>query len=198
MAAIAPHHRTTATVTAARIRPGVLRSRFVRRVGHAALLLPAVLGTAGAVAVGRADAARRWWARSGELGAAARAGHAGPGGARLLAHSLLCLPLGLLALIPLGMQLLFVLRGMLYPVVQAGPYTNAWGGPSLAGAWLAHFGVGLLSAVVGLGVLWSLNRLHARLAGGMWGRRVGVWPVLAVAAASAAGLMLVVAWTHQI
>ncbi|KJY29463.1 hypothetical protein VR44_22860 [Streptomyces katrae] len=96
------------------------------------------------------------------------------------------------------MQVLFVLRGMLYPVVQAGPYTNAWGGPSLAGAWLAHFGVGLLSAVVGLGVLWSLNRLHARLAGGMWGRRVGVWPVLAVAAASAAGMMLVVAWTHQI
>ncbi|MEU3911500.1 hypothetical protein [Streptomyces sp. NPDC029721] len=197
MAAIAPHHRTTAA-TAARPRPGVLRSRFVRRVGHAALLLPAVLGTAGAVVVGRADAARRWWARSGELGAAARAGHAGPGGARLLAHSLLCLPLGLLALIPLGMQVLFVLRGMLYPVVQAGPYTNAWGGPSLAGAWLAHFGVGLLSAVVGLGVLWSLNRLHARLAGGMWGRRVGVWPVLAVAAASAAGMMLVVAWTHQI
>ncbi|MFF2196366.1 hypothetical protein [Streptomyces sp. NPDC058157] len=197
MAVIAPR-RTTAATDAAQARPGLLRTEFVRRVGHAALLLPVLLGTAGAVAAGRADVARRWWARSAGQGPAAPAGREGPGSARLLAHSLLCLPLGLLTLIPLGVQVLFVLRGMLYPVVQAGPYTTAWGGPSLAGAWLAHFGVGLLSAAVGLGVLWLLDRLHTRLAGGMWGRRVGIWPVLGVVASFVAGVMLVIAWTHQL
>ncbi|WP_306324673.1 hypothetical protein [Streptomyces venezuelae] len=177
---------------------GVLRSRFARRIGFAALLLPAALGTAGAVVVGRSDVARRWWARGGEQGPVAGDGGVRPGRARLLAHSLLCLPLGLLALIPLGLEVLFVLRGVLYPLVQPGPYTTAWGGPSMAGAWLVHFGVGVLSAVVGLGALWLLNRLHARLAGGMWGRGVGVWPVAVTAAAFAGGVLLVIAWLHQV
>ncbi|MEV7519298.1 hypothetical protein [Streptomyces sp. NPDC091371] len=194
MAAIASHR----TGNAAESGSVVLRSRFVRRIGYAALLLPAVVGAAGAVAVGRSDAARRWWARIGEQGPAARAENGRPGRARLLAHSLLCLPLGLLALIPVGLEILFVLRGILYPLVQPGPYTNAWGGPSMAGAWLAHFGIGLLFAVAGLGALWLLNRLHARLAGGMWGGRVGVWPVAVTAAAFAGGVMLVIAWLHQV
>ncbi|MEV7415306.1 hypothetical protein [Streptomyces sp. NPDC089919] len=193
MTATAPHHART-TATTSRTGRAAARSRFARRVGHAALLLPAAVASAGAVALGRSDAARRWWARTAEQ----QPGAGRPGPARLLAHSLLCLPLGFLALIPVGLEILFVLRGVLYPVVQAGPYTTAWGGPSTAGAWLAHFGVGLASAVAGLGALWLLDRLHARLARGLWGRRVGAWPYLVVAAAFTGGVLLVIAWTHQI
>jgi hypothetical protein len=193
--AVRATHRTR---NAAESGPRVIRSRFVRRIGYAATLLPASIAMVGMVAAGRSDMARRWWAQAGELDSAAQASGRRPGAARLLAHALLCVPLGLLSLIPIGMEILFILRGVLYPLVQPGPYTTAWGGPSTGGAWLAHFGVGLFAAIAGLGALWLLSRLHARLAGGMWGRRVGIAPFLVTAAALAAGVMLVIAWTHQL
>ncbi|MGW7368495.1 hypothetical protein ACWGI8_35000 [Streptomyces sp. NPDC054841] len=177
---------------------GVIRSRFVRRIGYAVTLLPASIATVGMVAAGRSDTARRWWAQAGEQDSAAQSSGRRPGAARLLAHAVLCVPLGLLSLIPIGMEILFILRGVLYPLVDPGPYTTSWGGPSTGGAWLAHFGVGLLSAIAGLGALWLLSRLHARLAGGMWGRTVGIAPYLVTAVALAAGVMLVIAWTHQL
>jgi hypothetical protein len=108
------------------------------------------------------------------------------------------MPLGLLALIPLGVEILCVLRGVLYPLVDHGPYDDSWGGPSAGGAWLAHFGVAIPLAVAGVGALWLLGRLHSRLAGWMWGRRVGFGPVVALVAASAGGVVLVIAWIHQI
>ncbi|GAA2793444.1 hypothetical protein RMN57_20625 [Kitasatospora sp. CM 4170] len=193
MTVIASHR----TGTAAGSGTGLPRFGFVRRIGQAATLLPVSVAAVGAIAVGRPDAARRWWARIAEQGPAGTTERR-PGAARLLAHGLLAVPLGLLTLIPIGAEVLFVLRGVLYPLVQPGPYTNAWGGPSTAGAWLAHFGVGLPTAAAGLGVLWLLHRLHARLAGGMWGRRVGAWPVVATAAALGAGALLVNAWLHQL
>ncbi|MDV9190805.1 hypothetical protein R6L23_21755 [Streptomyces sp. SR27] len=177
---------------------GVIRPRFARRVGYAAVLLPASFVTVGAVAVGRSDKARAWWARACEQGSTAQTATRRPGAARLLAHALLCVPLGLLALIPVGVEILFVLRGVLYPLVDHGPYNHSWGGPSVGGAWLAHFGVSLPFAVAGLGALWLLGRLHSRLAGWMWGRRVGLGPVVVTAAASAGGVALVIAWIHQL
>ncbi|MEU1543991.1 hypothetical protein ABZ461_39125 [Actinacidiphila glaucinigra] len=175
------------------IRPG-----FARRVGYAAVLLPASVATVCAVAVGRSERARGWWAQAGEQGSATQTSNGGPGAARLLAHALLCVPLGLLALIPMGIEILFVLRGVLYPLVDRGPYNHSWGGPSVGGAWLAHFGVGVPLAVAGVGALWLLGRLHSRLAGWMWGRKVGLAPVIATAAASVGGIALVIAWTHQL
>ncbi|MEV6973383.1 hypothetical protein [Kitasatospora sp. NPDC093806] len=193
MAITAPHRTgpTTASGSARRVALG-----SARRVGYAAALLPASLVTIGAVATGRADRARRWWAAA--AGQDPRAAAHQPGPARLLAHALLCVPLGLLALIPIAMEALFVLRGVLYPLVQPGPYTDAWGGPTMGGAWLAHFGVGLPTALAGLGALWLLHRLHARLAGGLWGHRVGLAPVLTTVALLAGGTLLVNAWLHQL
>lgn len=176
----------------------VIHPGFARRVGYAAVLLPASVATVGAVAVGRSDRARMWWARAGEQGSTAQTSSGGPGAARLLAHALLCVPLGLLALIPVGIEILCVLRGVLYPLVDHGPYTHSWGGPSVAGAWLAHFGVGVPFAVAGVGALWLLGRLHSSLAGWMWGREVGLGPVFAAAAASVGGVAVVIAWIHQV
>ena len=171
---------------------------LARRVGYAAVLLPASVATVAAVAVGRSDRASAWWARASEQDTARQTSSGRPGAARLVAHALLCVPLGLLALIPVGIEIFFVLRGVLYPLVDRGPYDHSWGGPSVGGAWLAHFGVGVPLAVAGVGALWLLGRLHSRLAGWMWGRKVGLGPFIAIAAAFAAGAVLVIAWIHQL
>ncbi|MEU2236776.1 hypothetical protein [Streptomyces vietnamensis] len=176
----------------------VAPARAASRAGYAAALLPASVVTLGAVAAGRADRARAWWARAAGQQSSALSSARQPGTWRLLAHALLCVPLGLLALIPVGIEVLFVLRGVLYGLVDQGPYDHSWGGPSLAGAWVVHFLVALPFAAAGLGALWLLGGLHARLAGGMWGRRVGAGPVLALLLSSAAGIALVIAWIHQL
>lgn len=175
--------------------------RFGRQVGYAAALLPIAVWSIGAVAGGRADRARARWARVAGLEEAAEAAEAAgvrPGPVRLLAHALPAVPLGLLALIPVGVEILFVLRGVFYGLVDHGPYDHSWGGPTAGGAWLAHFGIGLPCAAAGLIVLWLLNRLHARLAGGMWGLRVGLWPVLVTVLACVGGVALTIAWIHQL
>ena len=173
---------------------GVKWKRFARRVGYATALLPASVGAIGAVAVGRPDTARRWWARISETEASSRQ----PSAPRLLAHALLSIPLGLLSLIPIGIEILFVLRGILYPLVDHGPYTHSWGGPSVGGAWLAHFAISLPFAAAGLGALWILGQWHSRLTGGTWGHKVGLVPVLALVPVLGAAAMLVIAWTHQL
>ncbi|MFF8375445.1 hypothetical protein ACF07V_04795 [Streptomyces sp. NPDC015661] len=147
---------------------------------------------------GRSDTARAWWARVDEQDPAVRSSTRQPGAVRLLAHALVCVPLGLLALIPVGIEVLFVLRGVLYGLVDQGPYDHSWGGPTMAGAWLVHFLVALPFAAAGLGALWLLDRLRSRLAGWMWGRRVGAAPVLVLLASSVAGVVLVIAWIHQL
>jgi hypothetical protein len=45
--------------------------------------------------------------------------------------------------------LIVVLRGVLYPLIGADDLRDSWGGPTLAGAWAAHFalGVAILLAV---------------------------------------------------
>ncbi|WP_369148851.1 hypothetical protein [Streptomyces sp. R44] len=173
-------------------------ARFARRVGYAAALLPAAVVTVGAVVAGRSDRARAFWARVDEPDPALPAVARRPGAGRLLAHALVCVPLGLLALIPVGIEVLFVLRGVLYGLVDQGPYDHSWGGPTLAGAWITHFLVALPFAAAGLGALWLIDRLRSRLAGRLWGRRVGAGPVFALLVSSAAGVVLVIAWIHQL
>jgi hypothetical protein len=39
--------------------------------------------------------------------------------------------------------LIVVLRGVLYPDIGADDLQDSWGGPTLAGAWAAHLGLGI-------------------------------------------------------
>lgn len=39
--------------------------------------------------------------------------------------------------------LIIVVRGALYPVIGADDLQDSWGGPTLAGAWAAHLGLGI-------------------------------------------------------
>ncbi|MFJ5786923.1 hypothetical protein [Streptomyces hydrogenans] len=183
---------------AARLSRGVRGgpAGLLRRAGRAAVLLPVAVATTGLVAAGRADRAAEWWARVGGEDPAVAVRR--PGAGRLLGHALVCVPLGLIALVPVGVEVLSVLRGLLYPLVESGPYDHSWGGPTLAGAWAAHFLVALPFAAAGLGALALLHRLHHRLAGRLWGRRVGAGPVLVTLVTALACAVLVVAWTHQL
>jgi hypothetical protein len=90
-----------------------------------------------------------------------------PRRARRLAHAAMGIFWGTLSLLPVGLEVFFVVRGVLYGVVDRGPYDNAWGGPTRAGAWLAHFGLGLLFAAAGLALLWGIAQVHRRL-GARW------------------------------
>src|SRR5690348_15933314 len=49
-------------------------------------------------------------------------------------NAVMGLLLGLLALIPLGVEVAFVARGIFYGWVDHGPYDTSWGGPTRGGA----------------------------------------------------------------
>jgi hypothetical protein len=54
--------------------------------------------------------------------------------------------------------------GILYPVFDAGNLRNSWGGPTLAGAWVTHFALGLaiLLVVSFPFALWKTTRAKKR------------------------------------
>ncbi|SCG53241.1 hypothetical protein [Micromonospora inositola] len=197
---------TTVTDDAGQHRTARSRSYRMTRLAGSSLVYCAALAPLAVFALvtaplGRSDrAARRWRAlRTGLLGAPPVAG-AGrrPGPVAVVGHGLLSLLLGLAALVPLGVELLMVLRGVLYGVVDPGPYTNSWGGPTRAGAWLAHFLVGLPLAAAGLAALVGIAAVHQRLTGGLDGARPAPWLIPVTLLIAVAGALLFVAWTHQI
>ncbi|MGW1452650.1 hypothetical protein ACWCO3_30995 [Micromonospora sp. NPDC002411] len=116
----------------------------------------------------------------------------------MLGHAGLSLLVGAVALLPIGVEVLMVLRGVLYGVVDPGPYDNSWGGPSRGGAWLAHFLVGLPLAAAGLAALIGIAAVHQRLTGRLDGERSPLWLLPTVLLMAVAGALLFVAWTHQI
>ncbi|MBC6456661.1 hypothetical protein [Actinomadura sp. HBU206391] len=84
---------------------------------------------------------------------------------RVLRYSLVCLPADLLSFALLGSAwAVFIARGVLYPVFGADHLERSWGGPSLAGAWAAHFIQGPPLLFVVTLVLWPVSRYQARLA----------------------------------
>ncbi|MFJ3787783.1 hypothetical protein [Kitasatospora sp. NPDC090091] len=86
--------------------------------------------------------------------------------ARVVAHGVLALPLQLLAALLTGVLWADVLaRGVCYPLAEWGQdVSQAWGGPTLIGAWAAHFGVGVLTLAVLLPVSRALVVAQRRLA----------------------------------
>ena len=100
-----------------------------RSLAYGASLLPVALLTLATVPLGGAGAAgARWRAlRTGLLGMPPTpAPDWRPNSAAVLGHATLSLLLGVVALLPLGVELLMVLRGVLYGVVDSGPYDSSW------------------------------------------------------------------------
>ncbi|MEV1318571.1 hypothetical protein AB0J14_21100 [Micromonospora arborensis] len=156
-------------------------------------LVTAPLGGAGAVVA-------RWRSlRTGLLGMPPTSVPARrPGIFAVLGHALLSLLLGAVALLPIGVELLMVLRGVLYGVVVSGPYVGAWGGPTRGGAWLAHFLISLPFAGAGLAALIGIAAVHQRLTRRLDGERGSRWLIPTVLLMALAGALLFVSWTRQI
>ncbi|MGC5289177.1 hypothetical protein [Micromonospora sp. DT231] len=184
-----------------RSRPYLVVRLASRSLAYCATLVPVALLALVTVPWGGAGAAvARWRAlRTGLLGAPPTpAPGRRPGPVAVLGHALLSLLLGAVALLPLGVQVLLVLRGVLYGVVDPGPYDHSWGGPSRAGAWLAHFLVGLPIAAAGLAALVGIAAVHQLLTRRLDGERSPLWLIPTTLLMALAGAVLFVAWTHQI
>ncbi|MEU7754589.1 hypothetical protein [Micromonospora sp. NPDC049171] len=194
----------SATATAQplnRSRPYRMARLTGRSLAYCATLVPVALLALVTAPLGGAGAAvARWRAlRTGLLGLPPTAvpGRR-PGPVAVLGHALLSLLLGAVALLPLGVQLLLVLRGVLYGVVDPGPYDHSWGGPSRGGAWLVHFLVGLPIAAAGLAALIGIAAVHQRLTRRLDGERSPRWLIPTALLMASAGAVLFVAWSRQI
>jgi hypothetical protein len=90
------------------------------------------------------------------------------------------------------------LRGPLYGFVVPGPFDDAWGGPTLAGAWTVHALVWVGVLLAALAMWWCLARLQAAVVEHLSGSRRRVWalPVAVLLLLLAAGF--VVLWVRQL
>ncbi|MEU7586002.1 hypothetical protein AB0A95_06845 [Micromonospora sp. NPDC049230] len=191
----------TAAQPLTRSRPYRMARLTGRSLAYCATLVPVALLALVTAPLGGAGAAvTRWRAlRTGLLGLPPTAAPGRrPGLVAVLGHALLSLLLGVVALLPLGVQVLMVLRGVLYGVVDSGPYDHSWGGPSRAGAWLAHFLVGLPMAAAGLAALIGIAAVHQLLTRRLDGERSPRWLIPTTLLMALAGALLFVAWTRQI
>ncbi|MFG2048585.1 hypothetical protein ACGFIW_14290 [Micromonospora sp. NPDC048935] len=184
-----------------RFRPYRMARLAGRSLAYCATLVPVALLALVTAPLGGAGAAvARWRAlRTGLLGLPPTAAPGRrPGPVAVLGHALLSLLIGAVALLPLGVEVLMVLRGVLYGIVDRGPYDHSWGGPSRAGAWLAHFLVGLPMAAAALVALIGIATVHQRLTRRLDGERSPRWLLPTTLLMAVAGAVLFVAWTHQI
>ena len=106
--------------------------------------------------------------------------------------------LRLVQLMLVALAVLLVVRGPLYGFVDAGPYDDAWGGPSRAGAWLTHALLAVPLGAVAAGLLLGSERLRRRLVPRQEGEPAAWWVRPAAGTACLAAALLVVAWTRQI
>ena len=85
-----------------------------------------------------------------------------------MVYSLASLPLNLVsfALIAAAWSIV-VTRGFLYPFFAGNNLEDSWGGPTLAGAWLVHWLIGLPMVAAVAAVLVPITRAQARLVRGM-------------------------------
>jgi hypothetical protein len=118
--------------------------------------------------------------------------------AAVVGHAVISALLGAVAILPLGVLVLVVLRGMFYGLVDPGPYDTSWGGPTRAGAWTAHFLIGLPMAAAAVLVLIGIATVHARLTRSLLtGRRPG-WAMPVALLVPVPAVLFFVAWLHQI
>lgn len=157
-------------------------------------LLPRGLWALGLTLAGDGEGARRRALRV----APAPAGAAPSTTARLLRQAAAAVLLGALALVAAGVLGMMLTRGVFYGLVDQGPYDDSWGGPSLAGAWLAHFAASLPVDVLAVALLDVLARLHRHLTAPLRAEHRPAWAVPVTVSAGIFGLLFVVAFLHQL
>ncbi|HEV7655873.1 MAG TPA: hypothetical protein VGP36_14235 [Mycobacteriales bacterium] len=169
-----------------------------RRVAYGAVSAPVGLAALGLTLTGQPGRSARLQQRVVQRLLGAPVGNR----ARLsgtIAYALLSIPLGVVGL---WLALLLVpntIRNLLYGFVVGDGYTDAWGGPTLAGAWTVHAVLALALVPVGLWLVRGLTALQRRLAGALLGGgRVGVPVGVTSAVVVLAGAVFLDLWVHQV
>lgn len=106
--------------------------------------------------------------------------------------------LRLVQLLLTAIAVLLVARGPLYGFVDPGPYDDAWGGPSRAGAWATHAGIAVVLGALAAGLFLGVERLRRRLARQDRGEPAAWWVRPAAVTACVAAALFVAAWTQQL
>ena len=177
---------------------GFLRETFGapswRRVGYAAVSAPVGLATLAMSAAGRPRRAAAWQRRLLGLPPGERDRVGGT-----VAYGLVSIPLGIFGLWLALMLVPNTIRNLLYGFVVGDGYTDAWGGPTLAGAWTLPAVLALALVPVGLWLVRGLTALQRRLAAALLGGgRVGVPVGVTSAVVVLAGAVFLTAWIHQV
>jgi hypothetical protein len=144
-----------------------------RRTVYIVLALPASLAFALLASLGRYRAVARWQSGltcrylSPCTGQPTARGTAG----RVIAHTLLSLPLNLVSLLLTAYLWLLVPINIAYPLRPGtmDSYQRSWGGPTLAGAWAVHAAAGVAVLFLTPWVVQAATRLQARLTRSMLG-----------------------------
>jgi hypothetical protein len=89
-------------------------------------------------------------------------------------------------------------RGPLYGLVVPGPYDDAWGGPSLPGAWAVHAVVWVGVAGVAMGMWWAVVALADRVADHLRGEHRVPWSVPVATGLLVGAVGFVVLWSRQL
>lgn len=100
-----------------------------------------------------------------------------PSGPRARTHTVLAAVIGLLACFVALPATVTTVRGFAYPLVTSGPYGDAWGGPTLAGAWAVHAAVGIALLPVWVALLAGIGTVQRHLAVRLLGRGGPWWPI---------------------
>ncbi|WP_405935372.1 hypothetical protein OG338_00360 [Streptomyces sp. NBC_00726] len=145
-----------------------LPRRAVLLLVHALLALPATVLALVLALTGNASAAGRLQRRLASLGSPAASPSATPlppGPDRfgtVAGRALRGFPANALAFALAAPSVTLLLtRGLLYPLATKGEDTaNAWGGPTPAGAWAAHFAIALAMVTVVAALLTATRRPH--------------------------------------
>lgn len=153
------------------IRPARIIVTGLRRAVYPLLALPLGVSCLALIVVGRTTTATSL--QVGLLRRLLGLRVADPPRVRMVAHALVSLPLNILSFILAGYLWLLLPANLGYPLrpdTTTESVRDAWGGPTLAGAWAVHAVLGVLTfLVVGLPVLALVTWAQGRLARIMFG-----------------------------
>ncbi|MFF2083715.1 hypothetical protein ACFVVM_08050 [Nocardia sp. NPDC058176] len=103
------------------------------------------------------------------------------------------------ALVLACFMVIMTVRGLGYGfVISDGGWVDAWGGPSLAGAWIVHAIVGVIGTAVAAAGLLGLGAMIDRVDRRYLGAGGPVWPIPVAVVLAAVSVLFLLAWVRQI
>ncbi|MGH3566803.1 MAG: hypothetical protein ACRDRH_12370 [Pseudonocardia sp.] len=178
---------------------GTRLNAVLRSLAYAASITSVGVAALG-LAVTHPDHTARLWGRLARRTIGHRTGdlNCAPGRVWLAGHAVMSVLLGLVGWMLIAIVGLMVARGALYGFVDAGPYDQAWGGPTLGGAWITHFAVSLPILAASMLLAVGVTGLHRRTTRRLEGTRAPWWVVPIVFMACAAAALFFIAWSRQV